>query len=107
MRAGKLRQRITLQEVTETRDAVGGIIQTWADVRKVWAQVEPLSGQERFAVDHAKADIDTRITVRGPSASDVTPKMRILFGAKIFDIESILDIESRDIRREIYCKEAA
>lgn len=106
MRAGRIRHRITIQQATEIRDALGGVTQTWTDLRTVWAAVEPARGSERFALAQAKAGVDSKIVLRGPVAKDVTPKMRILFGARIFDIEAVIDVDSRNIVRELFIKEA-
>ena len=49
MRAGRLRHRLNLQESTETRNAHGEAIITWATSYTVWGAVEPLSGSEAVA----------------------------------------------------------
>lgn len=111
MEAGKLRKRVTLQIATESKDSVGAVKQTWNNLRTIWASIEPLSGRERYSLDQVKAGLDHEITVRAESASDVSPKMRVKYddpklGARFFDIESVVDEESRNIVRRLLCKEA-
>lgn len=91
MQIGRLRHRITIQQQTVTRDAYGGETISWDTYATVWAQVTPASGRERFinagAQEYATVDYKVRIRYR----SDIDPKMRISWGTKILDIESVQD----------------
>lgn len=49
MRAGHLRDRVTLQKHTQTQDARGEVLTTWADSSAFWAHVVPLRGSESEA----------------------------------------------------------
>ncbi len=97
MRAGELRHRITIQQATETPSTSGAITQTWSTVATVWAAIEALSGREAFAAQQVNAQVSSRIRIR--YRAGITPKMRIVFGARTFNIESVMDMESR--RREL------
>lgn len=103
MRAGQLRDRVTLQEVTETRDSFGAVVEAWSDVATVWAEVADLSGREYFDAQQTNAELKTRIRIR--YRSGVVPKMRAVFGSRVFDIESVIDPDSRRRELHLMCKE--
>jgi len=89
MDAGRLRHRVTIQSVTETRDtSTGAIATSWADVATVWAAVEPLSGREFLAAQANQAEVVARILIR--YRDDVTAKMRVLHGARVYNIRAAL-----------------
>jgi len=106
MPAGTYRHRITLRESTATgRDAAGGEILTWSDVATVWAAVEPISGREYFAAQQVNAETTHRIKMR--YRPGVHSKMRVLFGSRTFDIESVIDPEERHVELHLMCVERA
>lgn len=89
MDAGRLRHRVTIQSVTETRDTTTGAIATsWADVATVWAAIEPLSGREFIAAQGAQAEIVARILIR--YRDDVVAKMRVVSGSRVYNIRAVL-----------------
>lgn len=59
MRAGDLRDRVTIQRRTEASDGHDGVTETWSTVyRRVSAKVQPLSGRD---LERAR-QIDPRIS---------------------------------------------
>lgn len=105
MRAGKLRHRVTIQRLTETRDDAGGLVPTWTDYAQVFASVEPLRGREFFAGQEKQSRVDTRIRIR--YLADVTPKMRVEYGAHVYEIVNIIDPEMRHQEMQLMCYEVA
>jgi SPP1 family predicted phage head-tail adaptor len=103
MRAGTLRHRITIQEVTETPDSAGEPTESWSAFKTVWASVEPLRGRELLRAQQIHADASYKITIR--HLSGVTPKMRVLWGSRIFDIHAAPVTDSRDQKIEMLCSE--
>lgn len=97
MRAGELRDRITIQQVAETRSDSGAIVQTWPDVATVWAAIEGLEGREFFAAQELNAQVTSKIAIR--YLAGIVPKMRVVFGARTFDIQAVIDPDGR--RREL------
>jgi len=75
MRAGELRQRVTLQEATEVRDSFGEVTKTWSDVATVWASVETLSGREFLEARQLQRATTVRVVIRWREG--VTPAMRV------------------------------
>ena len=103
MKIGKLQRRITIQEYVTARDSFGAEVPTWVDVATVWASVTPVSGKEYFASAQVNAEATTKITMR--YLAGITPKMRVVFEARTFEIISLLNFEERNIELNLMCKE--
>src|SRR5918992_2353622 len=93
MRAGTLKDRVTLQQNTPTQDAGGAPVDSWADVATVWAAIEPLTGREFFDAARVVADVTHRLRIR--YRADVTEKMRAIQGSRTFDISAVLEVGRR------------
>ena len=96
IRAGKLDKRVTIQETTEGQDVYGAVTDSWGTFATRWASIEPLNGKEYFQVAERNAEVNTRITMR--YISGVTPKMRVLYDGRTYDIQSV--ISHRENKRE-------
>ena len=113
MQAGKLRHKVTIQTVTETRTATGDITETWADTATVWAEVVHLTNAaqraERQIADRQIPVYDWRVTIR--HRTDVTAKTRIKYvnntasTTVYFDIQAVVDADERRERMILYCTE--
>lgn len=103
MQAGQLRHRVTLQTVTETRDAVGGLVESWATTATLWAAVEPLRGREFFQARAEQAGVDTRIRTR--YYGGIVPKQRLRWGSHTYDIEAVIEPDSRRRELHLMCSE--
>ena len=65
MKAGRLRQRVTLQSMSGGVDAIGQPLPAeWADVFTTWASVEPLQGREFIAASAVSSEITARVRMR-------------------------------------------
>lgn len=96
--AQELQHRIQLQRRTLTQDPMTGeMSETWATYAEPFAKVEPLVGREYFAAAAIQAENTVKFTLRW--RDDVTPVDRLLYGGIVFDIQSVLNIKSRN--REI------
>ena len=103
MRAGTLRNKVTIQVATEAQGDSGEITSTWATFAEVWAAIEPIKGAESFRSQHVHAEATTQIRIR--YLASVTTKMRVLFGTRIFKIESIVDPKERIRELMLMCVE--
>lgn len=104
MRIGDLRHRVTIQEYSEIVDEyntpVGG---EWQEVCTVWAAVEPIQGREYILLHNTQSELTTRIRIR--YRSGIKPAMRVKYGDRIFDIQSVIDPEERHIELQLMCRE--
>lgn len=105
MRAGSLRERVTLQSPTESRSAAYADVQkAWVDVATVWAAFEPLSGRELLLAQQVSSDINVRFRVR--YRADVTAKWRVRYGTRIFQIvQPPIDVGGRRVELHLMCTE--
>ncbi|MEQ1672838.1 MAG: phage head closure protein [Hyphomicrobium sp.] len=90
---GDLRHRVQIETAARTSDGGGGAVITWTQIAEVWAAIWPRSNDEQFESDRmaGKATHDIWIRFR----SDVKPEMRIRFGARVFDVRGVIDVEDR------------
>ena len=89
MQAGKLRHRITLQKPVKAQSpATGAIVNSWADVATLWADINDLSVREFVAAQAGQSEVTSRITIR--YRDDVTNKHRILYRGRIYNIQGVL-----------------
>lgn len=88
MSAGDLNQRITFQQRTQGKDDAGGLIDTWADFKTVWANRNNLSGNVKPATGNAGGDVreaKTVFTVRYQAALE-NDQLRIVHKGKVFQV---------------------
>jgi len=107
IRAGKLDQRVTIEQPVEVRDAdYGTMVKTWSPVATVWAAVEPLSGREFFLNQEQQSELTMRIRIRYSSlVAGITPKMRINFGGRMLQITAVMNLQQADDELQIMCAE--
>ena len=97
---GHLRKEVVIQSKTETRDALGGITETWEDNTTVWAEVEPLSGSETLSAGQVKAHVTHRIRMRYDERLTTTRRILMAEGGstRTFHVIPPLNIEERGNR---------
>ncbi|MBM4021297.1 MAG: head-tail adaptor protein [Planctomycetes bacterium] len=102
MDAGKLRERVTVQQASETRNALGETLQTWSTYSTIWASVEGVSSRESLLAGQQEIVISHRVRMRW--LDGLTQNMRLRWRNRTLDIISILE---RDNRREheLLCQE--
>jgi SPP1 family predicted phage head-tail adaptor len=105
MEAGKLRHQVKLQRVAVSADSHGDQTKTWTDLATVRASIEPLSGREFLQASQVMSDITVRIRIRGRSDITLTPKDRVLYGTRTFDIRHVIDWGDRGTDWQLLCTE--
>lgn len=103
MRAGELRKRITIKAISDTQDARGGPTKGESTHATRWARIRPLVGRERFAAQRVDAEVDYEILLR--YVSGVTPKMRVYYGARVFEIRAVMNTDERNRELKLLCAE--
>ncbi|PMV79621.1 MULTISPECIES: phage head closure protein [unclassified Pseudomonas] len=90
MRAGKLRNRITIESPVYVQDpATGEMVRTWVEAwAKVPSSIEPLSAREFITAAAEQSKVSARIVIRYRPGVNAT--MRILHRDKIYVIEGVL-----------------
>lgn len=100
---GKMRHRVHLQSATNTTDTGGGLAQVWADVDKVYVSIEPKNGSESFRQGQIQDKTTHELTMR--YRTDIDTKYRIKYGARLFNINHIKNIDERDRFLLLTCEE--
>ncbi len=99
MRAGDLRHRLTLQDLSETNDG-GTVNRQWVNQDTVWASIEGLSGSVRYEAAQVEEDLDTRIELR--YREDITADWRGQDeNGNIYNFKSISDPTGKDEKMQI------
>jgi len=103
MRSGKLNRRVTIQQLLVTKDEYNADIESWVDLKTVWAYVEPLAGREYWQAKQVVGEITGRITIR--YLAGVNEKMRIIYGEKTYNILSVINPEEKNRILQLLVKE--
>lgn len=102
MRAGRLRHRVKIQAPVSTQDEYGGTAGSWTDVATVDAGIHPMSGRELLAAQAIQSSVTHEIAMR---YRVVDATNRILYGARIFNIKSVVNIDERNRDLVLLCTE--
>jgi SPP1 family predicted phage head-tail adaptor len=92
--ASQLDERLTVLRATLAANAYNELVETWADYVTVWtAHVDATVGETLRAAE-VGAKISIHFTVRfSPETETITPKDRLLFEGKTFDIIGMREIQ--------------
>lgn len=101
--AGKLRHRVSIQTESTAVDSYGEPTASWSTDETVWASIEPTGGNEVDIGEGQTGIITHRIFIR--YTANASPKKRLLFGARVFGIVSVLNHEERNEFMQLQCKE--
>lgn len=106
MKAGDLRERVTIQDKTVTQDGYGAEVITWTEVGTYWAAVEPLAGREFLEGRQLVAEVTTRIRIRYQGSDvDIRPEMRAVYRSRYFEIVAVIHIKERKRELLLMCTE--
>ncbi|MDC9623754.1 phage head closure protein [Xenorhabdus sp. XENO-7] len=102
MQAGRLRNRITLQNFTQARLPSGQKVQEWQDIATVWAEVKHISGRELLASGAALSEATVRVWLR--YRADITSASRLVFKGQVYDIQAVIP-DGKCTQLELLCKQ--
>lgn len=103
LRAGRLREQVTIQSATKTQDGYGQPIEAWGTFAAWQCEVAPLRGREYLAAKQYNAQTTHKLT--GHWISGVLPTMRVLWGTRVLRIESVINQGERNRTLELMCIE--
>ena len=101
MKAGRLRNRITIQQKVVGKDALGQDVDLWVDVCKVRAEIRDISGREYQSSQAEQTQTDCKILIR--HRNDITSDMRVMYNGTYYDIKAVLEDVKRT-RLELPCQ---
>lgn len=103
MDAGRLRERVTVQQASETRNALGETVLSWSTYAERWASVEGVSSRESLSYGQQQIDVTHRVRMR--YLSGLTQSMRLQWRGRTLEIISLLEHGNRS-EHELLCQEA-
>jgi SPP1 family predicted phage head-tail adaptor len=80
---------IVIQNVTETRDTYGEVVEAWPTYQSSWADIETISGSEGYPADITIYVDVKKFIIRYEEGKNVTSKMRIYYGSEYYYISSV------------------
>ena len=109
MRAGTLRERVTIEAFISAQDAYGEPIEAWGSLASnptVWASVGSRASGEPFISGAVQTMAEVSHTVRLRYRDDITPKMRLLWrGDRTLYVENVVDPDGRKADLILMCRE--
>ena len=99
---GKLRDRVTIQRASESRNALGETVLTWTDYTERWASVDGVSSREALAAGQSQVEMSHRVRLR--YVKGLTQSMRIMWRGRKLEIVSLLEHGHRS-EHELLCQE--
>lgn len=103
MKIGQLRHKVQIQTPKETQDNLGGTVTIWESFSDAFAEIKPISGKEYMAQSGLNSEISHQITMR--FIPGMTSTMRIIFGERIFTIESVINLYETNRVLQLMVKE--
>lgn len=105
MRAGTLRQVISIQEETETKNDYGEVLISYNEIKETRAGIYPVKGEEKYINAELLNTVSHKIEIRYDSNINITPKNRVVFNGRIFDIESVINLSEKNVTLFLFCSE--
>lgn len=99
MRSYQLRHKIRIQRRARSLDPYGQPHEIWADYLSVRAHIRPISGKESVGALSVNPSLTHTIAVRYKPAFGLPHSMasyRVHFGERVFNIESVRNLEERN-----------
>jgi SPP1 family predicted phage head-tail adaptor len=99
---GRLRERVTIQQASENRNAMGEVVQSWVTFAERWASVDGLSSREFLLQGQQQSEISHRVRLR--YVPGMTSSMRFLWRGRVLEMTSLLEHNNRS-EHEALCTE--
>jgi len=103
MRAGSLDKKVIIEKQSEGSDDFGEVTNTWESYASTYVSILPLRGREYFSSKGVKSEVSHKIELRYMDGIDSS--MRIVYGARVFEIESVINIREKNKTLEIMATE--
>lgn len=107
IRAGKLRQRVSIQTRTTAANTYNEPVETWTTTATVWGELTPLLTGTREAMalgsDILQARVSWQCRLRYTDLSPVTN--RLLIDGRLFEVTGVTDPDGRKAELVAFCYE--
>jgi SPP1 family predicted phage head-tail adaptor len=109
MRAGPMRQRVTIENLIETADGYGQMIQSWTSAGTFWAKIQHLTGREAVNARQVKAETTHMVQLRYIGklwpTGEIPPSSRMSFKGRYFNILWVPNVDERNREYRILVQE--
>jgi SPP1 family predicted phage head-tail adaptor len=103
MKAGDLRERITVLAYRETKNAMGEMVPVYdTTFAEVWASVQGVTAREFLLAGQQQTEVSHRVRLR--YLTGLTQRMRIVWRGRTLEIVSLLEHANRS-EHELLCQE--
>lgn len=102
IKAGQLRQRVSIQYAVLTQGAMNENTKDWTTRNQVWADISPITAREFVANEQIRGEVSHKITIRYDNVISNTDRIQDSNG-KNYTITGILNIDTRNRKMEILC----
>jgi SPP1 family predicted phage head-tail adaptor len=103
MNPGELRHMVAIQSKPSTPNANGQIDDTWTTILTAHAKIEPAGQPAQIVAGAELPNVTHIVTMR--FRSNITTRNRLVYAGRVFDIESVIDIEERHFWLQLGCSE--
>ncbi|MCC6426279.1 MAG: phage head closure protein [Phycisphaerales bacterium] len=95
MRAGKMRKRAVVQQLTTTTSAMGQAVETYTTWATVWAELRyGTDGAEQYQAVQRVGTVGATIVVR--YREGFVAGMRVLIDGQTFKVDAVAEVKSRN-----------
>jgi len=88
---GRLNRELILEEAVVSEDGAGGHTESWREVARIFAEVEPLRAESRFGAGQLLESVTHRVLLR--QRADLKSGMRFLRTGRALTIVTIEDAD--------------
>ena len=100
-----LNRQVMIQQRAAMVDALGQPLESWEAFATAWAEIRHPSGVEQIK---AGAEVSTvRASIRVRRRDGITPAMKVVHGATVYDIKAVLPDEAGRIWMFLVCEVTA
>jgi SPP1 family predicted phage head-tail adaptor len=103
MRAGQLRNRVTIQQPVRITNVIGESEITWQDVREIWCNITPQSAREQLRNNQPDHTITHIVKCR--YTPELQPDRRLVFKDRILNISSVINVDELGAEAQLVCNE--
>lgn len=94
-----LRHRVTLQKNTSpTTRSTGQLAPGWTDAGTFWASIDPLSAREKIIALQMNNRASHQLVMRYQPGISITANDRFTFGSRVFNVDSVLNVDERNYK---------
>ncbi len=97
--------RVAYERRSTSQDAIGQQVATWTEIGTDMVSIKPLRGGEFFARSGEVSDVTHQIETLYRASITLTPADRIRYGARYFNIQSVINKDERNREWVFICTE--